>query len=202
MSESTVPKTAKPSPEEAKLEAQRFAAEQRALGRTRVAGWVPRAMARDAEALLGALLDGREDLLPAAVAERDAELARLRAAAAGEGGEDPAAAARLVQAQQALETARAEATEAAAALEAARTAAADAARALEAAKVETANARQEAAGTASALADSERHRSRAETHLGEALATLRQLQPLSDQLKQPGLRAALARRLLAHRPPG
>lgn len=201
MSESTAPKAAKPSPEEAKLEAQRFAAEQRALGRTRVAGWVPRAMARDAEALLGALLDGREDVLPAAVAARDAELARLRAAAAGETAEDPAAAAHLAQAQHALETARAEAAESAAALEAARTAAAHAARALDAARADAARARQEAAEATTALADSERHRTRAETHLGEALATLRQIQPLNDQLKQPGLRTALARRLLDRRPP-
>ncbi|MDN3563361.1 hypothetical protein QWZ14_03095 [Paeniroseomonas aquatica] len=180
MSEQTAPKAAKLSPEEAKLEAQRIAAEQKALGRVRVAGWVPRPLAKEAEALLAALLEAGREATPPAAAPR----------------EDPAAAARWQQAQQALEAVRADATEAAAALDGARGGDAEAGAALEAARAEAARLRQEAAAAAQSLAESERHRSRAEGHLAEALATLRQLQPLSTRLKQPGLRTALARRLL------
>jgi hypothetical protein len=57
-------------------------AKQKAEGRTRVAGWVPKERAEDARELLAGLAAGRNELLPSAVAEREEEIRRLKLEAA------------------------------------------------------------------------------------------------------------------------
>ena len=96
-----------PKPLTDKERQARHRAEQKARGLLRVSGWVPRERATDARELLAGLAVGRNELLPSAVAEREAEVERLRTRLAQ--AEADAAAARAEAAEQRARAAEARA---------------------------------------------------------------------------------------------
>lgn len=178
MSESNQVLSREAAQQEAKRQRELFAAEQKALGKANISGWIPKELAPEVRRLLDAIGAGDTGSLPDRVAERETELQALR-----EAGPE------LARLRQTLDLAEREVERRQDQLNKAQQALAEC-------QEEAAAARAEATATAEKLAAETQRRGMLEGQVADALAELGRLRETAARLGQPGLRPMLARLLL------
>jgi hypothetical protein len=174
MSESNAASSREAALQDAKRQREIFAAEQRALGKVNVSGWIPKDMVPGVRRLLDGISAGDTSFLP----ERVAELDQLR-----EAGPE------LARLRQTLDLAERE-------VERRQDQLTRFQQELAASQAEIAAAQAEAMAAAEQLAAETQRRSLLESQVADAVAELAGLRETAARLGQSGLRPMLARLLL------
>lgn len=178
MSESNAASSREAALQDAKRQREIFAAEQRALGKVNVSGWIPKDMVPGVRRLLDGISAGDTSFLPERVAELEAELDQLR-----EAGPE------LARLRQTLDLAERE-------VERRQDQLTRVQQELAASQAGFAAAQAEAMAAAEQLAAETQRRSLLESQVADAVAELAGLRETAARLGQSGLRPMLARLLL------